>query len=86
MKTLESTKIMHRESGGSYVYKNMLDCCVFGSINGINKGITTSCNRVAVRDVASSKLASHHFAMNKPVKYVNLEECFKQCVGMTSVN
>ena len=58
IKTLESTKIMHRESGGSYVYKNLLDCCVVGSINGINKGITTSCNRVAVRDVVQTCITS----------------------------
>ena len=66
MKALEPTKIIHSEGGGP---------C--GPINCISKGITTSCNHVAVRDVASSKLASHHFAMEKSVKDVSLEEMFQ---------
>ena len=52
--------------------------CVVGPINCKSKRIATSCNRVAVRDVASSKLASHHhFAMEKSVKDVSLEEIFQ---------
>ena len=77
MQTLEPTKIRHSEGGGPYAYKTRLDWCIAGSINCISKGITTSCNRVAVRDVASSKLASHHFAMEKSVKDVSLEEMFQ---------
>ena len=63
MKALEPTKIIHSEGGGPYAYKPRLGWCVVGPINLISKGITKSCNRVAVRDVASSNLASHHFAM-----------------------
>ena len=71
MKALEPTKIIHSEGGGLYAYKTRLGWCVVGSINCVSKGITTSCNRVAVRDVASSKLASHHFAIEKSVKDVS---------------
>ena len=77
MKALEPTKIIHREGGGPYAYKTKLDCCVVGPINCISKGNTTSCNRVADRDVASSELASHHFVMEKSVKDVSLEEMFQ---------
>ena len=53
MKALEPTKIIESEGGGPYAYKTRLGWCVVGSINCISKGITTSCNYVAVRDVAS---------------------------------
>ena len=77
MKALEPTKIIHSEGGGPYAYKTRLSWCVVGPINCISKGITTSCNRAAVRDVASSKLAPHHFAIEKSVKDVSLEERFQ---------
>ena len=51
--------------------------CIVESINCTSKEITTSYYRVAVRDVASSKLASHHFAMEKSVKDISLEEMFQ---------
>ena len=77
MKALEPTKIIDNEGGGPYAYKTRLGWCVVGPINCISKGITTSCNCVAVRDVPSSKLASHHFAMEKLVKDISLEEMFQ---------
>ena len=77
MKSLEPTRIIHDESGGPYAYKTRLGWCVVGPIDCISKGITTSCNCVAVRDIASSKLASHHFAIEKSVKDVSLEEMFQ---------
>ena len=77
IKALELIKIIHSEGGGPYAYKTRLSLCVVRPINCISKGIATSCNRVAVRDVSSSKLASHHFAMEKSVKDVSLEEIFQ---------
>ena len=77
LKALEPTIIIHSEGGGPYAYKTRLGWCAVGPINCVSKGITTSCNRVAVRNVASSKLASHHFAIEKSVKDVSLEEMFQ---------
>ena len=77
MKALEPTKIIHSEGGGPYVNKTRLSCCVVGPINCISKGIATSCNRVAVRNFASSKLASHHLGIEKSVKNVSSEEIFQ---------
>ena len=48
MKALEPAIIIHSEGGGPYAYKTRLGWCVVGPINYISKGITTSCNRVAV--------------------------------------
>ena len=86
MEVLELTKILQSEGGGTYAYKNGLSWYAVGPMNCVSKGITTSCNRVTVRDVASSKLASHHFAVEKSVKDVVWRKYFKQCTGMTSMN
>ena len=77
MKVLEPTKIIHSEGGNPYAYKTGLGWCVVCPVNCMGKGITTSCNHVAVRDVASPKLASQQFAMEKSVKGVSLEEMFQ---------
>ena len=77
IQALEPTKIMQSEGGGPYAYKTWLGWCVVGPINCISKGITTSCNCVVVRDVESSKFASYHFAMEKSVKDISLEETFQ---------
>ena len=75
MKTLGPIKIILSEGGGPYVYKTRLGWCVVGPINCISKGIATSCNRVAVRDVHHQNLL-HITAMEKSVKDVSLEEMF----------
>ena len=77
MKALEPTKIIHSEGGGPYVNKTRLSCCVVGPINCISKGNATSCNCVAVRNFASSKLTSHHLGIEKSVKNVSSEETFQ---------
>ena len=77
IKALEPTKIIHSEGCNPYAYKTRLGWCVVQPINCISKGITTSCNHLAVSDVASPKLASHHFTIEKSVKDVSLEEMFQ---------
>ena len=74
MKALGLTQIIHSEGGGPHAYKTRLGWCIVGPINCVTEEITMSCNRVAVKDVVSSKLASHHFAMENSVKDISLEE------------
>ena len=76
MKALEPTQIIHSVGGGPYAYKSRLGWCIVGPINCITEEITMSCNRVAVKDV-SSKLASHHFAMENSIKNISLEKMFQ---------
>ena len=77
IKVLEATQIIHSEGGSPYVYKTRLGWCIVGPINCITEEIIMSCNGVAVKDVVSSKLASHHFAMENSVKDISLEEMFQ---------
>ena len=86
MKALEPTKIIHSESGGPYTYKTKLGWCFVGSLNCITEGITTSRNRLAIKNVALSKIESHHFPTEKAVKDVSLGKYFKQYFSMILVN
>ena len=78
MKALEPTRILQSQDGGLYTYKTRLGWRVIGPINCVTKDCSTSCNRVAVKDVASSKLGSHHFTVQESVKDISLEEMFQR--------
>ena len=78
MKTLEMTRILQSQDGGPYAYKTRLGWCVVGPINCRVKNCSTSCNRVAVKVVASSKLGSHHFPVEDSVKDISLKEMFQR--------
>ena len=78
MKALEQTRILQSQDGATYAYKTRLVWCVVGPINCTTKDCSTSCNRVAVKDVASSKLGSHHFTVEESVKDISLEEMFQR--------
>ena len=78
MKALEPTRILQSQDGGPYAYKTILGWCVVGSINCTTKDCSTSCNRVAVKDVASSKLGPNHFNVQESVKDISLEEMFQR--------
>ena len=78
MKTLEMTRILQSQDGGPYAYKTRLGWCVVGPINCTVKNCSTSCNRVAVKDVASSKLGSHHFTLEDSAKDISLEKMFQR--------
>ena len=78
MKALEPTRILQSQDGGPYAYKTRLGWCVVGPMNCTTKDCSTSCNRVAVKDVASSKLGSHHFTLEDSAKDISLEKMFQR--------
>ena len=78
MKALEPTGILQSQDGGPYAYKTRLGWCVVRPINCAAKNCPTSCNRVAVKYLASSKLGSHHFTVEDSVKDINLEGMFQR--------
>ena len=78
MKALEPTMFLQSQDGGPYVYKTRLGWCVVEPINSTTKDCSTSCNIVAVKDVASSKLGSHHFIVEDAVKDISLEEMLQE--------
>ena len=78
MKALEPTRILQNQNGGPYAYNTRLGWCVVGPISCTAKNCSTSCDRVAIKDVASSKLGSHHFTVEDSVKDISLEEMFQR--------
>ena len=76
MKVLESTRILQSQDGDRYSYKTRLGWCVVGPMKCTTKDYSTSCNRVAVKGVASSKLGPHNFTFEDSVKDTSLKEMF----------
>ena len=78
MRALEPTRILQSQDGGPYAYKTRLGWCVVGPTNSTTRDCSTSCNRVAVKDVAPSKLGSHDLTVEDSVKDISLEEMFQR--------
>ena len=77
MKALEAMKIIPSKEDGPYAYKALLGWCVVGPIINTETERNISSHRVAVKDVTSSRLAPHHFGVEKSIKDISLEEMFK---------
>ena len=77
MKALEPMKIIPSKEDGPYAYKTLLGWCIVGPIINTETERSISCHRVAVKDVTSSRLAPHHFGVEKSIKDISLEEMFK---------
>ena len=73
MKALEPMKIIPSKEDGPYAYKTLLGWCIVGPIINTETERSISCHRVAVKDVTSSRLAPHHFGVEKSIKDISLE-------------
>ena len=74
MKALEPMKIIPSKEDGPYAYKTLLGWCIVGPIINTETERSISCHQVAVKDVTSSRLAPHHFGVEKSIKDISLEE------------
>ena len=77
MKALERMKIIPSKEDGPYAYKILLGWCIVGPIINSEAERCISCHQVTVKDVISSKLASHHFGVEKSIRDISLEEIKK---------
>ena len=84
IKALEPTQVISSKAGGPYAYKTRLGWCIVGPINDSAVKNPVKCNRIAVKDVTTSAVASHHFEIEREVKEITLEECFKECTRIIS--
>ena len=78
MKVLESTRILQSQDGDRYSYKTTLGWCIVEPMKCTTKDYSTSCNRVEVKGVASSKLGPHNFTVEDSVKDISLKEMFQR--------
>ena len=62
-------QVFASRGGGSYAMKTVLRWCIVGSIARINsRNGSLTCNRIAVREAASNKIADHYFAVEEQIK------------------
>ena len=77
MKALEPIKIIPSKEDGPYIYKTLLGWCIVVPIINTETERSISCHQVSVKDVTSSRLAPHHFGVEKSIKDISLEEMSK---------
>ena len=75
MKALESIEIISSRNGGPYSYRKKLRWGILRPITTSRNDGSVKCHRIAVKDVASGKMAPHHFVLDEEPKIENFCEC-----------
>ena len=80
MKALEPMEIISSRNGGPYTYRTKLGWCIVGPITTSRNDSSVKCHRIAVKDVASGKIAPHHFVLDDEPKIedVGIKEMLEQ--------
>ena len=68
MKVLEPMEIISSRNGGPYAYRTKLEWCIVGPITASRNDVSVKCHRIAVKDVASGKMAPYHFVLDDEPK------------------
>eukprot|EP00794_Sanderia_malayensis_P004020 gene4020-4569_t len=72
---LEPHEIIPSQDGGPYAFRSCLGWCISGPIiKSAENEILVRCNRIAVSDAGSTKIAEHHFVVEDAVKDVTINE------------
>ena len=68
-RALEPVQVIASRDGRPYAMKTVLGWCIVGPIPQINSrnGLLT-CNRIAVREAGSNKIADHYFVVEEQIK------------------
>ena len=75
IKALEPTKIIPIKEDGVHAYKILLGWCIVEPIINTETERSISCHRVAVKDVMSSRIAPHHFGVEKLSRILAWKKC-----------
>ena len=80
MKALEPLEIISSRNDGPYAYMKKLGWCIVEPIVNKSKNKSVKCNYIAMKDVISGKVASHHFKIGKRLKIseVGVKEMFER--------
>ena len=78
LQALEPTQIIKSEAGGPYTYKTKLGWCILRPIGQKNDNRSLTCNKIAVKEVISNNVASHHFEIQNKIKDVGTEDTFQR--------
>ena len=75
MKALESMEIISSRNGGPYAYRKKLWWCIVRPITTSRNDGSVKCHRIAVKNVASGKMAPHYFVLDDEPKIEDFCEC-----------
>ena len=64
IKALEPLEIISSRNDGPYAQRTKLGWCIVGPIINKSSNKSVKCNHIAVKDVISGKVASHHFKID----------------------
>ena len=65
IKALEPLEIISSRNDGPYAQRTKLGWCIVGRIINKSSNKSVKCNHIAVKDVISGKVASHHFKIDR---------------------
>ena len=65
IKALEPLEIISSRNDGPYAQRTKLGWCIVGPIINKSSNKSVKCNHIAVKDVISGKVASHHFKIDR---------------------
>ena len=77
-KALDPLKVISSVGSGPYAYQARLGWCIVGPIVNMIENQSVGCHQIMAKDAASSRLASHHFAIESSVKDMSLEDMFQR--------
>ena len=72
MKALEPLKIMSSWNDGPYAYRKKLGWCIVGPMVNKSSNKLVKHNHLAVKDVISGEVASHHFKIDNRLKRLKI--------------
>ena len=77
IQALESISVVSSQDGGPYALQTILGWCIVGPIECTSGKVgAVSCNRIAVNEVGTNKIQSHHF--QDQVKESGIKEMFER--------
>ena len=74
----ESIQTINSEAGGLYAYKTKFQQSIVGPIGQNNDHRLLKCNKIAIKEVISDNVASHHFEIQNKIKDVGIEDMSKR--------
>ena len=79
IQALEPISVISSQDGGPYALQTILGWCIVGPIECTSGKVgAVSCNRIAVNEVGTNKIQSHHFEVQDQVKESGIKEMFER--------
>ena len=64
-KMIEPRKVVNSEGDGPFAFQTLFGWCISGTLNTASSNHTILCNRIAVQDLSTGKVADHHIVIQE---------------------